>query len=230
MAEQLTQIPKPEATLYKERRKLFLVPIFLFPAEMPDEIQQLLGRYWSEVRDHVNSLERSLGAIVHVYHEALASDGEEGMSQVEALNPKGHSFVSAMCQSTARLEATDDMEALQESTDWQRCITIGLMSEKVRSTAFEGYQEATKRRYEHIGSRIDETLKENEAGVLFIAEGHQVQFASDIQVFYVAPPALDAIKRWMNDRLRPPAAATEDEEAEEAEEQPDDVADDESPS
>ena len=27
-------------------------------------------------------------------------------------------------------------------------------------------------------------------------EGHQLQFPSDIEVFYVAPPALDEIKRW----------------------------------
>ena len=35
---------------------------------------------------------------------------------------------------------------------------------------------------------------------MFIREGHQVQFPSDIQVFYVAPPALDEIKRWLRDR------------------------------
>ena len=27
-------------------------------------------------------------------------------------------------------------------------------------------------------------------------EGHQIQFPSDIQVFYIAPPSLDEIQRW----------------------------------
>ena len=31
-------------------------------------------------------------------------------------------------------------------------------------------------------------------------EGHQVQFPVDIQVFYVAPPGLDEIKRWVRER------------------------------
>jgi hypothetical protein len=31
-------------------------------------------------------------------------------------------------------------------------------------------------------------------------EGHQVQFPSDIQVFYVAPPSLDEIKRWLKEK------------------------------
>ena len=38
--------------------------------------------------------------------------------------------------------------------------------------------------------------------MLFISEGHGVQFPSDIQVFFVAPPALDAVKRWINDQMR----------------------------
>jgi guanylate kinase len=31
-------------------------------------------------------------------------------------------------------------------------------------------------------------------------ENHQVQIAPDIQVFYIAPPALDEIKRWIRER------------------------------
>ena len=81
------------------------------------------------------------------------------------------------------------MALLEESSDWQRCIGIGLVSEVVLSTALDGYQQATKRRFEHIASRIDETLVGDEAGVLFIRDDHRVQFPSDIRVFYVAPPA-----------------------------------------
>ena len=121
---------------------------------------------------------------------------------LEALNPKGSSFILAMCKSEARLEATDDRALVEESGDWQRCIAVGLVSQKVLSTAIEGYQEATKGRFDYIGSRIDETLKEGEAGALFISDDHRVQFPSDVKVFYVAPPALDALKRWISDQVR----------------------------
>jgi hypothetical protein len=30
-----------------------------------------------------------------------------------------------------------------------------------------------------------------------ISERHQVQFPADIEVFYVAPPALDEFRRWL---------------------------------
>ena len=202
MTTPLSQMPKPDAEPYRHKRKLYLVPTFFMTPDAPQEGQQLLERYWSEVRDHVNSLEGSLEQVSHVYHEAVFSEGEEGMKSVEQVNPKGHPFIKAMCQSSARLETTEDRAMLEEGSDWQRCIAMGLMSEKVLSTALEGYQSATSGRFEHIGNRIDETLKENEAGVLFIREDHRVQFPADVQVFYVAPPALDALKRWLNEQMR----------------------------
>ena len=60
--------------------------------------------------------------------------------------------------------------------------------------------EASKKRNERIASQIDETLNEDESGILFMREGYQIQFPSEIEVFYVAPPALDEIKRWFRDR------------------------------
>ena len=202
MTTPITQIARPEAGQYIGQRKLFLVPIFLFPPDLPDNAAQLLERYWSEVRDHIQNLERSLGSVRHVFHETIYADGEEGMRMVEAMNPLGCSFIQAMCSAGACLEATEDRAVVEEHSDWQRCLSIGLMSEKVMNLAMSGIQETTRQRFEHIGQRISDTVKEDEAGVLFISEGHSVQFPSDIQVFFVAPPALDAVKRWINDQMR----------------------------
>lgn len=227
MSTPLSQFPKPEAEQYKGKRKLFLVPNFVFSPDAPEEGRRHLDRYWSEVRDHVHNLERSLGSVTHVFHETVFVPGDEGMKMLEAMNPQGCSFIQALCNSTARLEATEDQALVEEGADWQRCISIGLMSEKVLKTALDGYQDVTQRRYEHIGAKIDETLKEGESGVLFMREDHRIQWAPGIQVFFVAPPALDALKRWLNDRLRsvsqpepPPEEKTEPEPP--TAEQPDD--------
>jgi hypothetical protein len=202
MTTPIAQIPKPEAGQYKDNRKLFLVPLYFMSPSAPEDGRQALERYWSEVRDHVHSLERSLGQVTHVYHEAVFDEGDEGMKVLEDLNPTGRSFIEALCQSTARLEATDNKELLEESSDWQRCISVGLMSVKVMTLAVESYRKAAEGRYEHIASRIDETLGESESGVLFIRDDHHVQFPSDVRVFYVAPPALDALKRWIDGQAR----------------------------
>ena len=205
----LSQFPRPEAGQYAGRRKLFLVPLFAFPPGIHEDGAQLLERYWSEVRDHVSNLERSLGAVSHVFHETVFSEGDEGLKMVEALNPGASGFVQAMCRSTASLEATEDRDLVEENSDWQRCISIGLMSQKVISAALDGYRDTTQKRFEHMGARIEETLGEGEVGVLFVREDHGLQFPSDIQVFYVAPPGLDALKRWMDAQMRPSAQAGE---------------------
>ena len=202
MPTPITKLPKPKVEQYRDARKLFLVPTFLISNEAPEEGQKLLGRYWSEVRDHIDNLERSLGKASHVYHEMLFSEGEEGFKFLERLNPLGCSFIQAMCHSDAHLEATENKALVEECSDWQRCLGLGLMSEKVLSTALESYQQATTRRYEHIAARIDETLKPEEVGTLFMREDHGVQFPSDVKVFYVAPPALDALKGWINEQVR----------------------------
>ncbi len=77
---------------------------------------------------------------------------------------------------------------------------MGFISQKAAKMVSEFYIEALRKRYEHIARRIDETLKVNEVGMLFIREGHMVQFPQDLEVFSVAPPALDEIHRWQRDR------------------------------
>ena len=210
MTTPLSQMPKPGAGQYAGKRKLFLVPGFLVGPDAPEEMQQLLDSYWSEVRDHVANLERSLGTVAHAYHEMVFAGGDDGIAMLQMLNPKGSGFIQALCGSGAALEATEDRALVEENTDWQRCISIGIASEKVLKTAMDGYQESTRLRWEHIAARIDETLEQGQVGVLFVREDHRVQFPSDVQIFYVAPPSLDSIKRWLDARFRPAPASSEE--------------------
>ena len=99
----------------------------------------------------------------------------------------------------ASFEATEDNDILAEVMDWGRCLSLGLQSQKVFSTIYGFYNEANKKRQELISNKINETLKEDEIGMLIMGEGHHVQFPPDVDIFYVAPPALDDIKRWIRD-------------------------------
>ena len=137
MTTPLSQMPKPGAEQYQDTRKLFLVPAIVFSPEAPEEAQRLQESYWSEVREHINKLERSMGQVTHIYHETVFADGDEGMTLLQSLNPMGGPFIQAMCQSSAKLEATEDRALVEESSDWQRCLSIGLMSEKVRTLALD---------------------------------------------------------------------------------------------
>ena len=198
----LGQIPKPEAGQYKDKRKLFFVPTLLLPTDLPEDGRQLLDRFWSEVRDNIANLERSLGSVSCIFHEALYADGDAGLELLHSINPWGQGFIRALAQSNVRLEITEDVELMQEASDWQRCISVGLISEKVREMPMNGLQESVQRRYEHIASRVDEALKPDESGIMFLREDHKVQFPPDIQVFYISPPALNTLKQWFEDQMR----------------------------
>ena len=55
-----------------------------------------------------------------------------------------------------------------------------------------------------------------------ISERHQVQFPSDIEVFYVSPPALDDYRRWLQkwmEQQQATAEAAKEASADDAEEE-----------
>lgn len=83
---------------------------------------------------------------------------------------------------------------------------LGLQNQKVIGQVYESYLEAARKRNEYIAKKIDETLLKNETGILIMRENHQLQFPADIQIIYVAPPALDEIKRWLRERESKPEA------------------------
>jgi len=201
MAEQLGKIEKPEAKDFTSKRKLYLIPLIFSGKEAPPEYVEKFNLYWEQVGEHVTNLEAKIGKVSHIYHESIVLAGEDGLKAMEKLSPSSCHVAREKCQSGAMFEATEDKELADESLDWERFLLMGFISQKVAEMVSQFYVEALKKRYEHVARRIDETLKADEAGVLFIREGHMVQFPQDIEVFSVAPPALDEIHRWQRERL-----------------------------
>jgi len=199
MAEQLGKIEKPETEQFKNKRKLYVVPLIFCNDQAPPEYREKYEIYWAQVNQHLSKLEEKIGKPEHIYHESISLSGEEGLKVMAKLNPSSHAIASEKHRDGAILEATEDKELAAESADWERFILIGFFSKRVADLATELYVEATHKRYEHISKQIDATLKPEEVGLLFIREGHYVQFPPDIEVFSVSPPALDEIHRWQRE-------------------------------
>ena len=197
MAQELGRIQRPSASQYDGRRKLLLVPLVYGPQADNAEGAAVLQNYWGQMQTQVDALEGALGGLQHIYHESLTVGGDEGLEQLSAADQRSHGFVSGKTKSGAVLEPTEDMDVLLETLDLQRCMMIPLASTSVASKLQEWHSDSNRQRYEHIANQIDSTLGENETGLLLISERHQVQFPSDIEVFYIAPPALDDYRRWL---------------------------------
>jgi hypothetical protein len=198
MSEILGKMEKPEASQFKNGRKLFFVPIIFKHMEEDEAFAALTVKYWSEVESQIVNLETKLSDIKKIYHELLP--GEEGIKHLKEMSIGSYRIVQSLIEKGAALTEIEDVEVLNEFLDWGRCLSVGLQSPAVFGKVYEAYQEAQRKRDEHIAKRIDETLLADETGVLFMREGQRVQFPSDIQIFYVAPPALDAIQRTLREQ------------------------------
>ncbi len=200
MSEQLGKIHKPEAERFRRGKKLYLVPLIYTSDAAPDEYKEKHARYWRQVAEHLSNLTSKIGRVNRVYHESVFQAGEEGIKAVQRLNQSSHEIARTCCDNGATFEPIEERELLEEVMDWQRCLMLGFISEKVERTVFEFYLEAAKKRHELMARTLSETLAEDEAGLLFIREGHSVQFPADIEVFSVFPPALDELHRWHRDQ------------------------------
>ena len=206
----LSRMPKPDAERFKKGRKLYLVPLFVAPIEVPEDLRELLDRYWAGSHEHIANLESALGPVSRIYHETVFLPGEEGAKLVQQLNPRGYGMVRERLGTGAELEAVEEQVLVEESTDWQRCLTAGLVSQKVTTLAMQSYMEVTGKRYETMAVKINETLKEDESAILLVGDNHRVQFPSDIEVFYISPPALDEIRRWIDNQMKEHPLAPEE--------------------
>jgi hypothetical protein len=217
MPEQLGRIERLEAEQFKHGKKLYLVPLVYFGEEAPDEYKEKCSRYWQQVAEQLASLAAKIGEVKRVYHESIFQCGEGGMKALERLSPSSYQIARTQCDNGAVLETIEEGELLEEVMDWQRCLMLGFVSDRVANKVSEFYIEAARKRNESVAKRISETLGDDEAGLLFMREEHSVQFSSDLEVFNIFPPALDEIHRWLRDQARMGVHNVTEESKEEAE-------------
>ncbi len=200
MAEELGRITRPEAEQFKKGRRLFMVPLLFAPPSPPGTLQEIIDRYWVEALQQVNSLESRIGKINRVYHEMVAENGESGLKAVESMSPGSCQFARNALERGAEFTGVEDSSLLGEFMDWGRCLAVGLYSSTVLEKVLNFYQEVQAKRNQALASNIDKSLGSDEIGLLIAGENHRIQFPSDIEVFYVAPPALDEFKRWLREQ------------------------------
>ena len=202
MPEQLGKIERLEAERFKQGKKIYLVPLIYTGEEAPEEYKEKCNRYWQQIAEQITNLTSKIGMVNQVYHEAIFQSAEDGMKAMERLSPSSYQIAKNQCDNGAIFETIEERELFEEVMDWQRCLMLGFMSEKVASKVSEFYIEAAKKRNEFVANKISETLKDDESGLLFVREEHSVQFPNDLEVFSIFPPALDEIHRWYRDQAR----------------------------
>jgi frataxin-like iron-binding protein CyaY len=197
------RVEKPSAELYKGKRKVYCISLLYSEHEAPTEYLELIDEYWTQVEDQVQKMEKA-GRVSKIYHEAIYSAGNEGLKELEKLNEKSYTWVKRKCEEGAALESLEDRDLFFEFVDWKRCMMLPFTSQNVMNKVFEFYTAASSKRYEYLAQRIDETLEEDETGLLIMNDEDRstISFPQDIEIFIVHPPALTDIQRWIREQLR----------------------------
>ena len=187
----------------KPGRKLYLVPLLPVVEShrkgLSKDYPAKLEAYWNEVNLRLDDLGSKVGKIAKIYHELIDEEGEKGLKRIKKLNGKSYRIAKRYVDKGAELQATEDINLARESMDWIRCLAANLQSEKALSKVSQFYVEVMQKRDEFIAKKINETLKENESGIIFIRENNSIKFPSDIEIFRVHPPVLDDIRRHLRD-------------------------------
>jgi hypothetical protein len=200
MAKKLGKVKKPSAKKFEKGRKLFFLPL-IFSLEKPEpEFTKMLEKYWQQAQEQIKKLEGNLAQVSKIYHELIADRGEGGVKEMEEMDAGSKQIVKECLDNGAEFHPVEDRYLLSEFIDWSRCLSIGLMSRRALERVEQSYNEVQEKRRERIAKIIDETLKGDEVGMLVMRDEQQVQLPSDIQVFYIAPPTLDEIRKWFREK------------------------------
>ena len=209
MVAELGRITRPASDNYQGKRKLLLVPLIQLPApteHLPPDGVAVVGQYWEQVDTQVRAVQNALGSIARIYHESLPEGGDAGISYLEAMAQPSQPLVSGLLANGAALESLESFDLLAETMDLQRCLMAPLLSPTVAARLQEWFADASRRRYHAMSDAIDATLHADETGLLLVNERHQIQFPGDLEVIYIAPPALDEFRRWLQNWAQQMAA------------------------
>jgi len=207
MSEELGKIQKPPVENFTAGRKLYFVPLIFSDPQLPLDISLKYSAYWDQVESQIANLEEKLGPVKYLFHELVQDSGAEALKSLEQIHSGSLSLLSSRMQKGASFEALEEEDVLTELMDWSRCLSLGLQNQRVYTQIYQSYIAVNDKRNESIAKKIDETLKGNESCIVIMGEGHHVKFPENIQVFYIAPPALDEIKRWAREQQAKEQAA-----------------------
>jgi hypothetical protein len=182
-------------------RKLYLVPMVVTVAteEAPEGYNEKVEAFWRQVAEHVRRLEARFGVVGKIYHESVsAADAGVALKTLERANTPAFGLIDRKVKLGAQWVPIEEADLLQEVVDWSRCLAV-IGSPTVARQVSSFLRDAGHKRNTVMAQRIDASLGDNEAGLLIVAQDHAVQFAPDIQVFYVSPPSLDEINRLLRE-------------------------------
>lgn len=178
-------------------RTLFYVPRMYTHGEfkvltgsLPEDFNQETRKFWKYVEEKLLVF---AGRIQRIYRDGSFKSGEDGLADLASVDSDNYSLAKELVDRGATFEATEDRIQIAESESWLAMLS----SPDSDQMTFELYQQTMEERDNYVASRINETLKADETGVLFFIPSRRLEVAEDIKVITVSRfNPLDYLKSW----------------------------------
>jgi hypothetical protein len=170
--------------MYTEEEFKRVVPAF------PEDFGPRTSEFWSYVED---KLQVFAGKIQRIYRDEVYLDGKGGLAHLSSIDRENFLIVRKLVENGAVFEATEDSLLVAESKSWLDMIRQNPLD----TMLLELYQETVRERDDYLTRRIDETLLDEETGILFLKPGREINLNECVKIIKVCrfDPA-DYLRSW----------------------------------
>ena len=180
MGRMLLFVPR----MYTEEEFKSMTPV------LPEDFGPKTLEFWSYVEE---KLQVFVGKIQRIYRDEICQGGEQGLAYLSSVDSENSRIVEKLVENGAVFEATEDSMLVAESKSWLDMVK----QNPVDTMPLELYQEIIRERDGYVTKRIDETLLDEETGVLFLKPGREINLKDRIKTIKVCrfDPA-DYLRSW----------------------------------
>jgi len=149
----------------------------LFGEERWNKHKETVAKFWGSIADYFATVDASN---LKVYQDGLPADGALGRKIIEEAAKRGsknHQIILSLMARGAKICKTEDPSLLQEEYEYITGLTHSRSAteQTIASTRYKHRKnQLTKERDKFIAKIIDETLKEDEMGALFMGSYHDI--------------------------------------------------------
>lgn len=215
------KIEKPHAEDFKEKRKLYVVPMLPFE-ELALQFKidtAAVERLWGEVRDKIEYFVSMYGDIKFLYIEGITAEENAGIEYFERFGKDSNHYklMKNLIDKGAVIKGIDKGEYVKRSRLLFEEYSRSFLPETKethegfygKDIDFEGWRNylvkkilETQEEMNRLASRILGEMPENANGVLIITDGRAVEFPEGMDVFQIRPPAFDEISRNLREQSK----------------------------
>lgn len=197
-SKELGKIPKTKIENISLKRKAYLVTML---PNIPSSVEytEKIKKYWNAVDLQISQLESKAGVVKKILIEGIIGQGDDAELMLEQSTPQALSLIKTRRSSGAILESYEDKELFEKLFDLGRCLQMGLVNKEIADLLTNKYKDISEKRHQHLIRTLDETVEEGEA-LLLIGSDLQSVIPDDMEKFFVSPPELDEVTRWIRDQ------------------------------